>query len=831
MYERQFVLTYSFTDCTFAKNHQSNQPTMKLHFLCMLLFGSIMTMAAQNPGSISGKIIDSKTKETLPYVNIIIKDNATVAGGGITEDNGTFIVKNLPLKSYAVEIQFMGYKTVHLTAALSENAKSINLGTINITEEATTLDDVTIVKEISTIEQKLDRKVITVGRDLTTAGATASDIMNNIPSVNVDQDGKISLRGNQNVRILVDGRPTNLDPALLLKQIPSTMIKKIELITNPSAKYNPEGMSGIINIVLHKNANDGFNGSFNSGITFGITPKFNNSLDMNYRTGKVNFFGSAGSNFGKNFNNGHVTRYDVLSRQLIDVVNDNENYLGKIGLDYYLNDNNTLSVYTNQNYANGIGDVGTNILYPNGDFEDIAQKSSYDTDNYNNSYNLAFKHKFEKDGHTLDFEANYNDTKNTQDGAFSTVIATSAPVDYNDHLVDKRGNVTANLDYVNPLSDKSTLELGAEARTYRTKNNYNTTNEAITDPEQQVVYYTYDMDIYSAYATFGQKFEKFSYQLGARLESYKVQADFNHGYKSFDDDYITVYPSAYLTYNFNEKNVMQLSYGRRVDRPSIEQTKPIREFSTPLFTSLGNSDLRPQFTNSVEWNYTKMFGQGSSITGGLFYRFVNDEISRIFYPNETTPDNDNDQIMSFGNFDKTYSYGFEVSSNYKILKWWDIQPAIDFSSIRQQGMIAQLVDGTTDDYEFISRTVDVNAFNARLNSNFRVNSRLSFNLFGFYRGPVASVQNKSKEMYKIDSGARYTLLDNKMSLSLRFNDMFKTMRYGFSSSNPFQQSGEFKWESRTVYFGLNYTFGGGKNRAMQRKQRDDNTKQAGGGMF
>ncbi|PZR16193.1 MAG: TonB-dependent receptor [Flavobacterium psychrophilum] len=804
---------------------------MKFKFLCMLLLGSIMTMAAQNTGSISGKIIDSKTKEALPYVSIVLKENGTVTGGGISEENGTFTIKGLPLKNYAVEIQFMGYKTVNLTANLSDAAKSINLGTINIVEEAATLDEVNIVKEVSTIEQKLDRKVITVGRDLTTAGATASDIMNNIPSVNVDQDGKISLRGNQNVRILIDGRPTNLDPAQLLKQIPSTMIKKIELITNPSAKYNPEGMSGIINIVLHKNANDGFNGSFNSGMTFGITPKFNNSLDMNYRKGKVNFFGNIGNNFGKHFNDGFVNRYDVVSKQLIDVVNDNENYLGKIGLDYYINDNNTLSVYTNQNYSNGLGDVNTGIIYPTGAFEDISQTSTYDSDNYNNSYNLAFKHKFEKEGHTLDFEANYNDTKTTQDGAFSTVIGSAAPEAYNDHLVDKRGNVTANLDYVNPLSEKSTLEAGAEVRTYRTKNNYNTNNPVVTDPQQQDVYYTYDMDIYSAYATFGQKFDKFSYQIGARLESYKVEADFNHGYAGFKDDYITVYPSAYLTYNINEKNMMQISYGRRVDRPSIEQTKPIREFSTPLFTSFGNPELRPQFTNSVEWNYTKMFGKGSSVTGGIFYRFVNDEISRIFYPNETTPDNDNDQIMSYGNFDKTYSYGFEVSMNYRIFKWWDIQPAIDFSSIRQRGMISQLVAGTTNDYEFITKTVDVNAFNARLNSNFRVNDRLSFNLFGFYRGPVSSVQNKSKEMYKIDSGARYTLLDNKMSLSVRFNDMFKTMRYGFDSNNPFTQSGEFRWESRTVYFGINYMFGGGKNRAMQRKQRDDNTKQGGGGMF
>lgn len=804
---------------------------MKLKLLALALFWSL-AIAAQNPGSISGKVIDSATKEAIPYVTIAVTENGAVVTGGLTEDNGTFTIKNLPLKQYTVEVQFMGYKTHSATVTLSEDAKSFSLGTVALQEDATQLDQVDVVKEVSTVEQKIDRKVITLGKDLTTAGGTASEIMNNIPSVNVDQDGNLSLRGNQNVRVLVDGRPTNMDPAQLLKQIPASSIKKIELITNPSAKYNPEGMSGIINIILHKNANDGFNGSLNSGITFGITPKFNNSLDMNYRTGKVNFFGNIGNNFGKRFNDGAVNRNDeVVSRQTVDVVNDNEGVLGKIGMDYYINERNTLSVYTNQNYFEGTGNIDVDIFYPNAPGNDISLRSRFRGDNYNNTYNMAFRHKFPKDGHTLDLEANYNETHNTQPVDYNTTF-NGTSILYDDNLDDDRKSATVNLDYVNPINEKSTLELGAEARVIRTDNVFDTTNPSpeLTDEERHVEY-SYDMDIYSAYATFGQKFEKFSYQLGARFESYKVTANLNDGFRRFDDDYLTVYPSAYLTYSLNEKNMFQLSYSRRVDRPSIEQTKPLREFSTPLVTALGNSDLRPQFTNSVELNYTKMFGQGSSITGGVFYRFINDEISRIFYPNETTPDNDQDQIMSFANFDKNSSFGFEVSANYRIFKWWDIQPAIDFSSIRQKGQLSVPTEGSETEFEFITRQVDVNAFNARINSNFRVNNRLSFNLFGFYRGPVNSIQNKSLEMYKIDSGVRYTLLDNNLTLSVRFNDMFNTMRYAFEARNPFVQSGEFRWESRTVYFGLNYKFGSGKNRALQRKQRDDNTKQAGGGMF
>ena len=798
----------------------------KLFFLCFVL--PLLSMQAQNNLTISGKVTD-KSNQPIPYTTVTVKEGGTVVSGSISDENGNFEVKGLAPKSYTVEIQFIGYKAYTSKADLT-SGKSISLNRITLADEATTLEGVEIVQERSTIEQKIDRKVINVGRDLTTAGATASEIMNNIPSVNVDQDGKISLRGNQNVRILIDGRPTNIDPAQLLKQIPSTSIKKIELITNPSAKYNPEGMSGIINIILNKNANDGFNGSLNAGITFAEEPKFNNSLDANYRTGKVNFFGNVGSNFGKRLNEGEIIRFDNNSRQDLDIVNDDKSYLYKIGMDYYINDKNTISFYTNQNVNDGHGNVDTDINYLSFTQPRVLQFAEYFSDNKSSAYNLAYKHKFEKEGHTLDFEGNYNDYEQTQDANFDTTTFDDPleNVVYADKIKDSRQLSTFNVDYVNPLNEKTTLEVGAEARLTRTENDYLTGNQAIEDAER-MSNYTYDIDIYSAYVTFGQKFDKFSYQLGARFESYKAKANLNKGATVFEDDYLTLYPSAYLTYNLNEKNMFQLSYSRRVDRPSLEQTKPIREFSTPLVTSFGNQELEPQFTNSVELNYTKTIEKGS-ITAGVYYRLIDNEINRVLYPNETT-DNPDDLIMSFDNFDNNKAFGFEISANYKITKWWDIQPSIDFSSISQKGLVSVLRPGTVNEFDFITKEIDANAFNARMNTNFKVNKRLSFLLFGFYRGGVDGVQNDSKEMYKMDMGSRYSLLNNKMSFSLRFNDVFDTMKYAFEGTNPYPNRGQFTWESQSVYFGVNYMFGGGKNRAMQRKYREDNTKQGGGGML
>ena len=803
---------------------------MKLKFFLLALLGVIATAQAQNTGTVSGKITEKSNSMPISYATVSLKENGKVVSGVNTDDNGEYSFKNIALKSYTIEIQYIGFRKYIGSVLLSDTKKTATIN-IALEEEATQLKGVNVIAERSTIEQKIDRKVVNVGKDLTTAGASASDIMNNIPSVNVDQDGKLSLRGNDNVRVLIDGRPSNIDPAQLLKQIPSTSIKKIELITNPSAKYNPEGMSGIINIILHKNANTGFNGTYSGGITFGKTAKYNQSLDLNYKTGKVNFFGNVGQNFGTYQNDGLVKRYDQDITQKIDVLNDNDSYLYKIGMDYLINDHNTLSIYTNQNKSTGKGFVDTNIDYNNNDpqFLNVFQKSRYWGPETTGTYNLAYKHIFKKEGHTLDFEGNYSDTKEDQNASFDTQTTASNntinSVIYNDIIKADRKLSTFNVDYVNPLNEKTTLEAGAEARITRTDNDYATGNPLAATPSSN---YTYDTDIYSAYVTFGQKYKKFSYQVGARFESYKVQTNLNHGESKFDDDYITLYPSAYFTYNLNEKNTIQFSYSRRVDRPSLEQTKPIREFSTPLLTSLGSPDLRPQFTNSVEVNYTKTLEKGS-FTAGVFFRSINDQISRVLYPDNTDPSG-NRQILTFTNFDHNTSYGFEASFNYKITKWWDISPSIDFSSINQQGVV-YVFNPKENKSDPENRTVTVAAFNGRMNSNFKANKRLSFLLFGFFRSGVNGVQNNSHDMYKMDIGSRYTLLDNKMNISVRFNDVFNTMKYAFDSVYPYPVTGQFKWESQTVYVGLTYNFGGGKIKNLQRKQRDDNTNKDGGGMF
>ena len=757
------------------------------------------------PGIISGKVIDQKTKESLPYVNIVIKDAAKkIITGGITDLEGKFKIKNIPEGISYLEVQYIGYTTYLKEIKISTASRRINLGTVSLTESSVALDEVVVRAETSTVVQKIDRKVINVGKDLTSAGATASELLNNVQSVSVDsQTGNLSLRGNSNVRVLVDGKPTNVSTAQLLQQIPSSSIKSIELITNPSAKYNPEGMSGIINIILNKRANIGFNGSLNTGITRGINTSYNGSLDMNYKTGKVNFYTNYGYNNRKQHNFGHVNRTgNNASTQRFVFDNHNKSHLLKLGADIYINDKNTLSVYTTQRFADGFGSGGTKVFDGSNNLLIDAPFTSESSDNTSSAYNLNYKLDFNKKGHNLEFEATFSNSNSPEHANRNTGV---------EDIGNKRSNTLLNIDYTNPISKNGKLELGAEIRINETDNTNVNTNALNSS-------FSYDRKIYSAYFNYGHKFNKVTMQIGARLEQYNVEGLFNEETKNptpYTSSIFSVYPSAFFTYSPSDKNQFQFSYSRRVDRPSIQQVNPIREWSTPLITSLGNPDLLPQFTNSFEVNYTRQIKKGS-ISLGTFFRRVNDEISTILYkdPNDPT---DTKQIKSDDNFEGNNRYGLEASLNYRVAKWWRANGSLDFYSQTLKGIVANT-----------QTEVKNNAFNVRVSNSFTATKNLRFQLFAMYRGANKNLQFDVKDMWIMSTGASYRVLKGKGTVTARLNDVFRTANFRFNSAVPFTQAGQFQQDSRTFALGFNYRFGGGKNRAKSRRNRDDNEKRGGG---
>ncbi|WP_340200696.1 TonB-dependent receptor domain-containing protein [Ascidiimonas sp. W6] len=794
---KQFLDTYLVLALT--KN-------LKSHFLWIFILFSFFSFGQK--GVISGSVFDNSTQEPIPYANVILKSGDSIVTGGITGENGSFDLDNILFGNYNFEVQFIGYKTEVKSVVLKKDSRKVNLGIVYIVEDALALEAVEVSAERSTIEQKIDRKVINVGKDLTTAGASASDIMGNIPSVSITQDGDLSLRGNENVRVLVDGKPTNISSRELLQQIPSTSIKTIELITNPSAKYNPEGMSGIINITLKKNTNLGFNGSLNTGFTYGVRARYNNSLSLNYRNGKANFYGSYGNRLGEGVTNGFINRTVERTGQDILSIADRTSHLFKFGVDYYINDKNTLSVYTNQNFFDAALDAERNITFLDNPDADFNQFDLTNRDNTNASYNIDFKHDFSKEGQFIELEVDYNTLKSDTNNDFD-FTGNTPQANYDEFIDDTRTNTTINLDYVNPLSENATLEIGLETRLRRTENTYITDRSDFSNSD-----FRYDRDIHSFYTTFSQSLGKWQYNLGIRLEDYNVDTQFNETSEApfnFADKLFNIYPSGFLKYIPSEqsKNSYQLSFSRRIDRPSLNQINPIRQLSTPQLILTGNPSLVPQFTNSVELNYSRRLDKGNFTFGG-FYRRINDEINRRGFFDE---DNPTVLIVDYDNFDSNNAYGLELSASYRPTHWWSLNGSFDVYSRTQKGFIE-------------GEPVEVNntLMNAKLNNSFKATKNLTFQLFTFYSGRQSVLQYDLKDNFFMNAGARYNFTKGKGTLSLNFNDIFRTQRFAFETFRTIIQEGQFKTDSRSVYLGLAYRFGSGKNKSVKRKKRDKNEK-------
>ena len=799
-------------------------------------------------GTLTGKVFDESLDAPLPYVNVLLLDqDRKTLTGAITDENGLFKLVDVPEGKHILSVQYIGFQTIEIPVTIGDPKYKVDVGTIRLKESLTALDEINVIAEVSTIEQKVDRKVITIGKDLAAAG-TASELLVGIPSINIDpQSGAISLRGNENVPVMVDGKLSNIPAAQLLKQIPSSAIKAIELITNPSAKYNPDGMSGIINIVLHKNQMVGFNGSLNANWSKEINSKFNSGLNLNYRNGKFNLYGNYSNNISKNANHGFIERPQDSSEQYFKFNDERESHIYKVGVDVYINDKNTLSLFTSQNPAeNGTNGATRTVFYKNNNASNDYQDFDAQAANNSAQYNLNFKHDFNKEGSNIELEVDHNIFDSNNPVAFTYPFPSNTK-DYKDKNETDRERTTINLDYVNPLTENSKLELGAEARLFNTLILFSSTGESINSkgvfgpaPDTE---FDYTRDIYSLYATYGGKLNKWTYQVGVRAESVEVSANaketltYGNSKKTtlnpFSNAYTQLYPSFYLTYSPSEKKSYQLSYSRRIDRPGIGQVNPIKEWSTPLVSSYGNQKLLPQFTNSIEANYTRRLKKGS-ITGGVFFRAISNEINRALYVDKSDVQSGK-VILTHDNFDDTSAYGVELSSNYKPTKWWSFNTSVDLFSQTQKGIAeytnVPLEQATVNNIVLDANVVDNVAWNFRMYNNLTVSKKLTFTAFMFYRGKNKNLQFDMLPMYFVNVGARLSVLKGKGMVNIGFNDVFDTMKFRFGARKPFPPEGEFNWESQTVQLGFNYRFGSSKFQAKSRRQRDRDEKNNGGGMF
>lgn len=793
-------------------------------FFFLLLYTACYGVYAQ--GNINGKIIDSKTNQALPYVNIVCKNSAKeIISGGITNNNGNFSITKLPLQKTFLEIQFIGYKTVFKELVLTKENTSIKLGTISIEEDSKLLKEVSIQSNNTIIKQKIDRRIVNVGKDLTSISTNGYELIKNIPGINVDlQSGNINIRGNKNARILIDGKPSNLTTQQVLKQISSSSIKSVELITNPSAKYSPDGMSGIVNIILKKEAKKGFNGDISFGLTQGLHTRGNTGLNFNYRSGNVNIYTNYSNDFG-NLKTGYTyDRTDKNLKQRIRFDNDGTSHYFKIGTDIYLNKNNTISFYTNQGISPSDFFIKTVISENNTTILNAKNKSVFDTSE--STYNLNYTVNLDEKGQKIEFEATNINTKNPEQGTFNENVNPNSKVNnYTNNITNNDTTWLFNVDYTKPLKNGASLELGAEIRNLNLDSKLFSTQEylATDTPTYKPVgntFFDYTRNIYASYINFNKEIGKYAFQAGLRFEQFNTKATFNNTEQAslpkISDNLFKIYPSAYATYYASEKNEFQISYSRRIDRPSIYQLSPIREWSSPYTISEGNRFLKPQFTNSFELNYTRYIKTGY-LFFGTFYRKTSDIIGR----SSTLDSINNDiQILSFDNYSHADNYGIEFFGSFKPIKWWTISPSIELYKQNGKGIINNQVVSYNNTY-----------FGTRFINNIKITKRLNTQFYWLHIGKNKKLLNTVKPYNSISGSLNLKVFNGKGSINITAKDIFNILDYRFESTKPYAMIGSVTREFQNISVGFSYKFGSGKNRKRNRKDRYDNETQSGGGIL
>lgn len=879
----------------------------KILFSCIVfLMSSIVIFAQQfggrmggatgqqnlNVGHFYGKVVDSKTNKGIAVATVQLLgnkyDTATkqlkknvVLKTVISANNGDFSIDNVPVfGNFTLRISTVGYKEYSQTVSFGikfpqggskpdadamQNMLSNldkDLGNIKLNVDATDLANVTVTASAKQqFEMGVDRKIYNVDKDISATGQTATEVMKNIPSVNVDIDGNVTLR-NATPTLFIDDRPTTLT----LDQIPSDIIDRVEIITNPSAKYDASGgTAGIINIVLKKNKKNGYNGGIRAGVD--SRGKINTGGDINYRQGKVNFFANANYNQRKTISNG--TTNETNFEQNTSVINSFVNNTNKstnnggfgffrLGLDYLVDNRNTLSA--SANYNKGSFNSNTNQVTDSSDASSILTSSSDGLSTgkmnmHNFGGELRYVHNFVKNGHDISADFNYNSSKN--DNTSTNGTYTYAPntdiLLYPALLQQTLGSgynhfYTGQIDYENPLTDNSKLEAGVRAaiRDFYNDNEQQkfdyTSNEYVSIPSISNKY-KYNDQVYAAYVTYSLKTTKWSYLLGLRAEGSNYTGTLlnNAGADStsFKVKYpLSLFPSAFITYKIDDRQDLQINYSRRVNRPNFFQLMPFPNYSNyPNIVSIGNAGLNPEFTNSFELSYNFAYKRGANFLAGIFYKHTTGLITNYV---DKRPDaladasnpNSNDSVyyQSFINANSADAYGLELTNKYPITKWWDLTLNGNLFSSK---INSNLNNGESTTNELVSWFIKMNTtfkvvkgVSIQFSGNYQSKAVLPQNSGGdgrgFFGGSQTSAQGYNLPRYSFDFAIRkdWTWKNGQTgSLTLGMNDIFRTQEAKSHSVQPglFIMDSERRRDPQVLRLTFSYRFGKFDTNLFKRK--------------
>lgn len=786
-------------------------------------------------GVIAGTIIDEKTGNPLEYCTILIlnpKDSSSV-GGGITNETGRFQIKDIPWGKYHVKINFIGYKAHWVNDLEISKEKPVKfMGKIKMALGSKTLNEFEVSATKEMIQTNLDKKVFNVDQAINTAGGSAVDALQNIPSVQVDIDGNVSIRGSGNITILIDGRPSNMT----LEQIPAASIESIEVITNPSAKYDPDGMSGILNVVLKKKKEHGFNGMISANVGAGNLDPYwyfgKNSMNanLNYRYNKLNVTLSFDNRNMGNHYSGNLDRTIENTNSVMSQIS-NGSFSGqfqnfKLGGDYYFNKKNSISL--NATYGKRFHGRYSNIINNTYINDFLAQKytQSSESKDDNNSYEFSgnYKKTFEKKGKewSVDFfyskNQGYDSTFNIKDND-SPYDLTSFQDNYTQ---DSRQTINALTDFITPFGNGGRLETGIKYSLRTTSSDYTLLNGLnndvlIVDPTQNNDF-MYTENLMAGYAIYSNSlWKKLKYQAGLRYEYVYNTFDLKENNKSFNKEYSNPFPTAHIRYEFSENNALQISYSRRVSRPSNRSLNPFIDYRDSLNLSQGNPYLNPEFVNSYELSHYWLH-KSTSINSTLFVRQRDDIITRY-----TTLIDNTTTMTSYANINNSLSYGLELVLGQSFTKWWKVTGTGSYYRTLYNDV--SLDNSLTDDYSWNMRVMSQMNFSKiadlQLTFNYRSPS-LTIGTMGF--GSSGIGQGQMKANYNIDLGSKINLYKDKLAMTLRVSDIFNWWKMDATTTGDgfYSRTTRIR-ESRAIWIGISYKFNDYKAKREKRNGNGDDS--------
>lgn len=750
---------------------------MKKIILIILTFSSIATIRSQKienlSGELLGKLLEAKTDLPLPYASVVLKDSiGNIIEGVITDEEGIFRIAEIEVGSFVVEIQYNGFQAFSTNALIERNRQAVDLGTIRLKEDATQLNEVIVTGETSQVSLRLDKKVFNVGKDILVQSGSVTDVLGNVPSVSVTPSGGVSLRGNPNVTILINGRRSGLTSNQALEQIPSDNVERVEVISNPSARFDASGSAGIINIVLKKNKNEGLNGQVR--LVTGIPTDLRVIGSLNYKTEKFNFFSNLGiryTDYVGLYTTDQETNVDgslVTLNQRQDEDRHDDGQFFYFGTDYYINDNNTITAAFLRNETKDGDETDLNYDYSSSGIRD-STLFTFGTSKERRSYNqleMNYTKTFEKEGKKFTMDLQYDFWDSTKDFNIETsqTFPTVQEISNLRTTSDQKNNDFAlQSDFVTPLSENSRLELGTKYEKRLVKNGF-LAEELAGQDFQSIDGFNNDLDydeqILGAYIQYGNNIKKFSYLLGLRYENTSVNINDALGNFNQTNSYGNLFPTINLGFDLSEKTKLQGSYSKRINRPSLWQLNPFSELSDFNSRFSGNPNLQPSFSDTSEFALL-ITGEDFTLNPSIYYSFTNDNID--YY---TIRSEEGFFLTSLTNIDSESRLGVEISLSYNPFKWLGINGDINAYTFKKKGQIESInLDASNETW----RT----SWSLNIKPKKGLNIQSRFN----YSGRNQNAQTTTKSVSSLNLGISKSVFKDKGSLIFNVSNVFNTNKY------------------------------------------------------